>query len=437
MKIVELIAENVKRLHAITIRPDGSLVEVAGRNGQGKSSVLDAIWWALAGADNIQRVPIRKGATEARIRLDLGELVVTRTFKHREDGEVTTSLRVEAADGARYPSPQKVLDGLLGALAFDPLAFSRLAPQAQFDMLRQFVPGVDFEAIEKANRADFDKRRDLNRDAKARRSQADGIALQVDAPDARIDDAALVEEMERAGQANADLEARRARREQAERDVGRQNREAADLEIRSAAMMKEARALAYEAEKLRSAAEETDKKLAAAADLPAPTDTTDLKARIAAAREANAAFDRAERDRAEKGRLTAEAEDLDAKAKALTEAMAARTASKAAAIAAAKMPVAGLTLGDDEVLLAGIPFDQASSAEQIRASVSIAMASNPKLRVLRVMEGSLLDEEGMRILAEMAEAADAQVFVERVGQGGPSAIVIEDGMVVGAAESAS
>lgn len=49
MKIVQLTAENVKRLTAVSIAPDGNLVQITGRNGQGKTSVLDAIWWALAG----------------------------------------------------------------------------------------------------------------------------------------------------------------------------------------------------------------------------------------------------------------------------------------------------------------------------------------------------------------------------------------------------
>ena len=44
MKIVQLTAENVKRLTAVSIAPDGNLVQITGRNGQGKASVLDAIF---------------------------------------------------------------------------------------------------------------------------------------------------------------------------------------------------------------------------------------------------------------------------------------------------------------------------------------------------------------------------------------------------------
>ena len=50
MKINRLEIENVKRIHAVMIEPskDG-LTIIGGKNRQGKSSVLDAIAWALGG----------------------------------------------------------------------------------------------------------------------------------------------------------------------------------------------------------------------------------------------------------------------------------------------------------------------------------------------------------------------------------------------------
>ncbi len=96
MKIVQLQAENVKRLKAVEISPEGHIVEITGRNGQGKSSVLDAIWWALAAPEPRPTAPApedmtltpaeaaellpRAGAVHvmvgsARARLDRGDLV--------------------------------------------------------------------------------------------------------------------------------------------------------------------------------------------------------------------------------------------------------------------------------------------------------------------------------------------------------------------------
>ena len=113
MKIINLQAENVKRLSAVEIAPDGNLVEITGRNGAGKTSVLDSIWWALAGASTHQAEPIRRGAEAARIRLDLGEVKVERTFKRRKGKDedspetITTAVKVETVKGARYPSPRR------------------------------------------------------------------------------------------------------------------------------------------------------------------------------------------------------------------------------------------------------------------------------------------------------------------------------------------
>src|SRR5262245_51448409 len=84
LRIIELRAENLKRLVAVTITPKGDLVQITGRNGQGKTSVLDSIWWALGGAKNIQGQPIRKGQERAFVSVKLGaetvKLVVTREF---------------------------------------------------------------------------------------------------------------------------------------------------------------------------------------------------------------------------------------------------------------------------------------------------------------------------------------------------------------------
>lgn len=433
MKIVQLEAENVKRLRAVTIRPDGNLVEITGRNGAGKSSVLDAIWWALSGTTHIQAVPIRKGENEALIRLDLGDIKVTRTFKKREDGSAGTNLIVESTDGARYPSPQRMLDSLLGALSFDPLAFTRMDGKAQLQAMRRFVPDVDFEAIEAANKVDFDKRTDVNRQAKQLRAQAAGIVVPQDLPAERVDDAALVDALTQAGEQNAELERRKARREDAAREI-RSFLDSATTERAQARQLRErADALDKAAEEHEATANTLNERLRAAPALPEPIDTGTLREMIAEASRLNTAFDA--RDR--RASIEREAQDAEAKSAALTDAIAKRKDEMQAAVAKAEMPVPGLTFGADEILLAGVPFEQASSAEQLRTSVAIAMAANPKLRVIRVQDGSLLDEEAMRILVEMAAEADYQVWIEVVQSGRSAAIVIEDGSVRGAIQVAA
>ena len=147
-KIIQLTAENVKRLHAVDITPQGNVVEITGKNGQGKSSVLDAIAMALGGGAEMPTLPIRKGEAKAKIVLDLGDLKVTRTVT-----ESGSTLIVETPEGARFQSPQTILDKLTGKITFDPLAFIRLKRDEQGKILRDLV-GLDF------TQADYDRRRD-------------------------------------------------------------------------------------------------------------------------------------------------------------------------------------------------------------------------------------------------------------------------------------
>lgn len=120
---------------------------------------------------------------------------------------------------------------------------------------------------------------------------------------------------------------------------------------------------------------------------------------------------------------------------ALTKAIDDREAAKQKAIAEAKLPIEGMTFGDGQIMLDGSPFDQASDAQKLRASVAIGMANNPRLHVMRVRDGSLLDEDALKILGEMAEANDFQVWLEAVDSTGKVGIVIEDGAVKSTPES--
>lgn len=462
LKIVRLEAENIKRIQAVQIKPDGNVVEITGRNGQGKSSILDSIWWCLSGRSAIQSAPIRKGADKARIELDLGAITVRRTFRKVEDGGFTTSIIVEAEDGARYPSPQRMLDKLMGELSIDPLAFMRMDSKAQLEMLRGFVTGFDFDDHDRQQRADYEQRTIENRRAKELRSQAAGMVVPEDLPAEPIDEAALTDELAQAGEHNGQIEARSANRQAARETIQRLEAErdavAEAIPKRQAAIEQRRTAAVAEAERqiealrakiiaINAAADEEatnlhdeaaedrarldgeieglQKRLDEAGPLPTPIDVHGLRERIAAARTANMGIAARQRLRD----AEAQAEAAESRSAALTQAMADRDAAKTAAIAAAKLPVDGIEFGPDGLLLNRLPLDQASDAEQLRISVAIAMAMHPKLRVIRVRDGNVLDADGMKLLADLAERNDAQVWIETVRSDDRMAFVIEDGRV--------
>jgi AAA domain len=428
MKIISLTAENIKRLVAVEIRPDGNLVEITGRNGQGKTSVLDSIMWAIEGAKHIQAEPIRKGATAARIRLDLGELKIQRTFARDEvDGSTTSKLLVMSADGASYPSPQGMLDALLNALCFDPLAFARAEPKEQFNMLRKFVPGVDFAQIVMDNKDDEDERKGINRLLKQARESAKTAAagLPENIPEEAPDEGELVKRLQEAGEANALLERQRA-------ELARIAKEAADADNLAISQVSEARRLREQADELEERAAGNQRRAASLrgnltdiGELPEPVNTQAITQALADAR-ATAVWVR-KRDEARK--LTVSADNLEARSKAITARMRKREEDKQKAIAAAKMPVEGIGFGEDCITLNGVPFEQGSDAEQLMASVRIAMAMAPKLRVIRIRDGSLLDQDAMKLLGQLADEHDLQIWVERVDSSGQIGFVIEDGYV--------
>jgi energy-coupling factor transporter ATP-binding protein EcfA2 len=427
MRIVEFIAENIKRLEVVHIRPDGEIVELTGKNGSGKTSVLDALFWTLAGSREIAAEPIRRGADEGFCQIDLGEFVVRRNISQGASG-VTTSLSVRNAAGAEYRRPQELVDSFFNKLSLDPLGFLRMDQKEQFALLRQFVPDVDFEAIEMANNADFNARRDLNTQVR----QLKGLIAKFvvpgehELPEAPIDLGAMEQEFIAAGKLNTETETRRVRRENVETEIEVKLRRAEEMLAEAHALAKKASETGAAAELLRLDAEELRQKLHDAPPLPEIVDTNLILNKVNQARGINTRIDVARQRR----EAEVEAKRLDGEAKALTDAMAARRHEADAKIAAAEMPIPGLTLTTEGgVRLNDLPFDQASDAEQLRTSIALAMALNPRLKVIRVRDGSLLDSDGMELVRQMARERGYQVWLERVGSDSPTGIELVAGRV--------
>ncbi len=437
MRIVQFESDNFKRLRAVQISPDGNVITIGGKNGSGKSSILDAIYVALVGLSVAPPKPIREGAEKCRIRLDMGEMIVTRTFTAKEAGGYTDTLKVESADGnTRFNKPQKVLDELLGAVGFDPFAFVGMKPKDQAATLLEMVPlPVDLDELAAADTADFAARRDVNRDGQALAARLAAIQpVPEDTPAELVDRDAILAELAGAADTNSAIERDRVAREKAEQaavdsDAAADRCRQLAVDLRRQADEQDALAAQATAK-----AKEWRDAIAKQPALADPVDTAELQQRLAQAEVTNAAIAR----RQQREAMEAELAELRTKSQGFTDAMNARELARKNALAKAKMPIDGLAFGVDDagkatVLFNGQPFEQASSAEQIRASTAIAMAGNPQLRVLRIKDGSLLDDDSMALIASMAEAEDFQLWVEVV-RGDGVGIVMEDGAVQGAPE---
>lgn len=412
LTVVGLQVENFKRVQAVNISPDPEqpIVAISGKNAQGKSSVIDAIWAALAGAAATRGTkttkPVKDGADKATVRVDLGDLIVTRTWN--KTGKST--LTVTNADGAKYSSPQAMLDDLIGTLTFDPLAFTRLSPRDQVAALMEVVDlDVDLDALD-AQRAElYDKRTEIGRD---RKKLGDTPEIDYRLPEEETPATELFDRINAARRAQGDKREATENLDIVARAINslQEKRAELDRQIEQQHVIAEQLRQEYEtAKQAADAAENPDELQAQIADL----DITN-----AAIRSNNAAKQHA-----------AQAEALDKAYAEKTDEIAALDKSKADALAAATFPLDGLSFGDDGVTYNGQPLGQASAAEQLRAATAIAAALNPTVRVIRIADGSLLDSDSRAALEEMARAENFQIWLELVDESGELGIVIEDGKI--------
>lgn len=418
-----LRAENWMRLSLVELRFTGAGLElVTGKNGEGKSSLLRAIWAALGGKAAIPDQPVRAGQERAEVSLDLGDKIV----KLRVKPDRSTTLVVEGKEGVVHRNPQRMLDELVGKLSFDPLLFAGMDQKKQAETLRALV-GLDTSKLDAERAEVYARRTDVGRLAKA----AEGALAAMPAPAAptaigqEIVLADLLEENRRAcAQAAENSRVRDAR-----------SRAAAGVEQARAAVAKLEEQLAA-ARKALASREDDLAGLDADVSMLAEPDLDGIMKRINAAEGHNAAV-RERRILAERATIAAAARDAKSnELRALNATVAGATrrieeidTDKAARLAAAKFPCPGLGVDGDVVTFQGIPLAQCSSAEQIRICLSIAAALNPTLRLLIVRQGNDLDNDRLRQVAEWAVEHSYQVILERVAGDQPAGIVIEAGRV--------
>jgi DNA repair exonuclease SbcCD ATPase subunit len=430
LKIVKLESENFKRLRAVSITPSGNMITISGRNEQGKSSVLDSIWAALAGAEAMKDTPqpIRKGEKAARVRVDLGDIVVNRAWTDKG-----TYLKVENSEGMEYKSPQALLDRFIGKLSFDPLAFSNMKPREQRETLLGLVKiDLDLDEWATAREQTYDTRTLANRRAKEVQAQIAGLPdMPPGTPAEEMSTADVLKEQAAAQAVKAHNDEKRRESEALTKEADRIKGiviekanyiESLETQLREAKARladynkKQQQAVTAAVAFKKGVAKLVDPDLSIYADKIAQVEATNRMVRVHKQRQELQKSLRIHQGVIET--TNERLESLDAK--------------KTAALAAAAFPIDGLAFDDEGVTYRGIPFSQCSAAERLRVSLAMAMALNPKIRVLRITDGSLLDHNNLQVIREMVEAQDYQLWIERVTDNGAVGVVIEDGMVRGA-----
>lgn len=407
LKIVSLFAENIKRLKAVEISPQGNTVIISGKNEQGKSSILDSIWLACKYSAASKQIPnpIREGKDHALIVMNIGDYTITRQFRVNGDNEVTTRLSVERANGDTVKSPQALIDGFIGSLAFDPLEFMRQPPKTQREMLAE-ISKLNLAELDAQYRQLYDERTDLNRQHKSLAANIVQIAPPTDATEAiEVDSNALLARLN-------DIRREQSAAENIRREVDTLRDRVVSLKDQLAVAEK---ALWEALEKSKSTQTDAAYEIEVVALGDKIRRAAEINARV---KEVKFYID-----------TTAKISAIQDRLSAVESGLGTIKTSRAAAIEAADLPIEGLLIEDEGVTFKGQPLSQLSTSQQIKISMVLAMAANPELRVIRIKDGSLLDADNLALIDEIAKNGDFQVWIECVDSTGKVGFYIEDGEI--------
>lgn len=425
-KIIQLTAENIKRIKAISIPIKDGLTVIAGDNAQGKSSALDCLFFLLQGKKHIDKKLLREGEVKGFVEAETDKLILKRTLTAAGGGNLT----IKSKEGREsFSGPQGYLDEITGGgVCFDPLAFMRQNPKDQALQLRELV-GLDFTETDSEIKATYDQRTEINRDYKRLAAEVEGMEYDAEATEKKdpaevrkkLDE--IDEQQLEVAEATRELENSKHAAQQAEASISYFENKIRDLEAE----------LARAKSDLNEAKDEHDQqvqvvarhKVAIAAMESQIPDRTALYDELQTIQNHNANVEQTlrrkdkaeERDQARRvsDKLTRKIEDLERK--------------KAEALKSAKFPVDGLSFTGEGVTFNGIPLSQASGAEQIRVAVAISAAMNPALPIMAIKDGSLLDKKSMKLIVDLAAELDLQILMERIERDEHVSIVIEDGEV--------
>lgn len=430
VKISSLEVENVKRVKAVQLEPkqDG-LTVIGGGNSQGKTSVLDAIAWALGGDRKRPTNAKREGAArDPRLKVELSNgIVVERRGKN-------SSLHVIDPEGNK--SGQKLLDAFVGQLALDLPKFLGMNSREKADELLKVIGIGDELAALEDEQAKLEVRRlETGRIARQKRGAAEELPMYADAPSEEVSASDLIKRQQeilaRNGQKQRDRDnaaALAAAADNAEsamflaRDRVEQLRKQlaeaeADFEARQDAAQ-EADERAREAEK--SASQLEDESTAEIEESIADIDRINEKVR-ANMRRASAIADA--------DMMEAEYSDLDAQVNAVRE-------RKRALLEGADLPLPGLSVEGGAIVYNGQQWDGMSSSEQLKVATAIVRAVKPECGFVLVDKLEQMDPATLAEFGAWAEAQGLQVIGTRVADDETCTIVIEDGSVTDRTQSA-
>lgn len=419
VKIASLELENVKRVRAVELSPaaDG-LTVIGGRNAQGKTSVLDAIAWALGGNKRRPKRPNREGsALPAHLRVELSNgLVAERKGKNG-------SLTVTDPSGKR--AGQSLLDSFIEEFALDLPKFMALNDTGKAEVLLRLIGiGDELKRIDAEVEKSFNERTAVGQQERAKRKVAEDMPWYADAPSEPVGASELIEQQKAILAKNSENQRKRdevvriGREFDAERERVQQLKDRM-AELKTALASAEARALKLSDEYM--TASKTAERLEdeSTAEIERALDDIDAVN---------------EKVRANQRRLDmqADAERLTEERRALDERIEGLRAERTRLLDGVGMPLPELSVENGRLVYKGSAWSDMSSAEQLMVSTAIVRSLKPECGFVLVDELEKMDPQTLAEFGAWAEAEGLQVIGTRVAVDESCTIVIEDGRVVGA-----
>ncbi len=399
-KITSLEFENIKRIKAVQITPTTSgLTVIGGRNGQGKTSVLDAIMWTLGGERYRPSEPKREGSVTppyGKIMLSNG-LVVERKGKNSD-------LKVIDPSGNR--AGQQLLNEFISQFALDLPKFMNGNNKEKADTLLQVIGvGDRLYDLEQQEKELYNQRRTIGQIADQKKKHAVELPVYPDVPAEPISVSELIKEQQEILARNGENQKKRQHLSELQSEADNLQKQIENLLIRQAKVHKDLEIAQMDAKDLRDQS------------------TAELEKNITDIEEIN----RKIRMNLDKEKAEIEAQEYTEKYDAYTEKIEAVRKAKTNLLEGASLPLEGLSVEDGELTYRGFKWDNLSGADQMKVGVAIVRKLNPKcgfvlLDKLEQMDIDTLNEFGLWLRQE-----DLQVIATRVSTGDECAIIIEDG----------
>lgn len=417
VKINSLEIENVKRIKAIRLEPSpNGLTVIGGKNGQGKTSVLDSIAWALGGDRYRPSAAQRSGSVNApalHVTLSNG-LVVERKGKNSD-------LKVIDPNGRK--SGQQLLNEFISQLALDLPRFLDASNKEKADILLQII-GVGDELFELERRENelYNRRYEVGRIADRKQKFADEMTLYTDVPDELVSPSELIRRQQDILAKNAENRRKREHMHEIENGANTLQSSIDECKKRLSELEKELTKSLADLEIARKDAlflqdESTEELERDIADI----EKTNIKIRSNLDREK--AMSEAEEYRTEYNSLTEEIEEVREQRLALLD--------------SAHLPLSGLSVENGELTYNGYKWDAVSGSDRLKIATAIARKINPECGFVLLDKLEQMDTESLREFAEWLEGEGLQVIATRVSVGDECSVIIEDGCVKAAEPAAA